>query len=181
MRTGLCLGMMGFILAMPSAFAGESVSELTARNIKSFIQETTELTHQGNGLDEEGVRDYLDTHLYDRGSFRSLITYEVPGHQAQQQQMGLNKKKFIKNVIQGREALENYTSSVELMDHEIADDGQTAKIQTVGEESGLMPMQEGQMAAFEGRSECTQHLKIEENTIILISANCETVFTFLEN
>jgi len=167
--------MLALFMAQP-VYA--QTSQLTRENIENFVQKTTNLTHQGSGLDASDITSFLQKHLYDKGIFRTIITYHIPGYPPQPQNMSLDKELFIENVLEGQETIENYNSTVEITDIQIKDGGQTATIRTDGQESGIMPVDKKQKASFEGQSECKQHLAIINKTIQMISAECFTDVTF---
>jgi len=171
----LALIMLVFFMAQP-VYA--QTSQLTRENIENFVQKTTKLTHQGSGLDASDITSFLTKHLYDKGIFRTIITYHIPGYPPQPQNMSLDKELFIENVLEGRETIENYNSAVEITDVQITNAGQTATIRTNGRESGIMPIDKEQKASFEGQSECKQHLAIRNKIIQMISVECFTDVTF---
>jgi hypothetical protein len=153
-------------------------NQLTRENIKNFVQKTTKLAHQNSDLNASEVTSFLQKHLYDKGIFRTIMTYHIPGYPPQPQNMSLDKDLFIENVLEGRKTIENYNSSVEITDIQITNAGQTATIRTNGTESGIMPVDKKQKASFKGQSECKQHLAIKDNVIQMISAECFTDVTF---
>lgn len=150
---------------------------LTKQTIQEFLDQTTALTHEDTGMSDEAVTDFLNTHLSPSGAYASNVTFSFPGFPPQTKALSLNKETFIDNVLQGRQAMRNYSSSVSLTDTKIKKT--TADIQTVTIESGYAPMPDGSYAAFEGKSTCDQTLELESNdTIILVSALCETTLTY---
>lgn len=168
-------------LSLP-AMAQETASALTEESIQTFVDDSAALTDQNNGMSDEDIRSFLDTHLKAEGEYKSIITYEIPGYPPQARQVALNKEDFIRNVIEGRNTLEDYEADVRLNSTEIEKDGQTAKIKTSTTETGRMPFQDGAMVPFEGTSTCTQDLFLNPQAqIILSTANCQTTLTLFED
>lgn len=151
---------------------------LTEDKIRAFLDQSTLLTHQDNDMSDEQIADYLDDHVDDRGVFKSTIMYDIPGYPPQMRDVALNKSDFIKNIIDGRKTMENYTSSVTLKHADIQGNKATIRTETI--ESGIAPMNDTDRAAFDGRSSCNQTLYENGGDIVLSSAACETIITFKE-
>lgn len=174
-RTLLSLGCAA-LTALPAAAHAEGMTE---KAIQAFLDESTALTHQDTGLSDSDVTAYLQNHLSASGHYVSDVTFSIPGYPPQTKKMTLDKKGFIDNVIQGRQAMQNYTSSVDLTSADI--DKDSAEIKTVTTESGHAPMPDGTYVPFDGRSECAQTLELGENdTVILTAAACQTTVTYKE-
>jgi len=65
-----------------------------------------------------------------------MMTYDIPGFPPQEKKMSLNREEFIENVIAGRQAIKDYTSSVALKNSDVSGDSKRATIKTEGRESG---------------------------------------------
>lgn len=151
---------------------------LTEASIKAFLDQTTRLTHQNNGMSKEQIITFLETHIGKKGRFQSQIMYDIPGHPPQTRAVSLSKQEFIQNVVQGRDTMQNYTSSVELRNADIK--GKKATIETTTRESGVAPVEGQGVAPFEGVSSCRQTLEQDGSNIVLTSAACETIISFQE-
>lgn len=163
------------VLTPSTSAQAQSLSEAS---IQAFLNETTRLTHLDNGMNDEQITAYLEAHIGSKGKFESKIMYDIPSYPPQMRQISLNKKDFIKNVIEGRKTMQNYTSSVTLKTATI--NGNAATIQTTTRESGIAPVEGQGTAPFEGISNCNQTLIQDGGNIILTSASCETIITFKE-
>lgn len=151
---------------------------MTEDSIRAFLDETTRLTHADNGMNDEEITAYLEKHIGDTGRFNSQILYDIPGYPPQTRQVSLDKKDFIKNVVEGRKTMQGYTSSVTLKKADIT--GSNAAIETTTRESGIAPVDGQGTAPFEGISTCNQTLQQNGGAIVITSAACETIITFKE-
>lgn len=165
-------------LALLATSSAARAEPLTEQRIQNFLDKSTSLTHANNGMSDDQIADFLDTHIDRKGAFKSTLMYDIPGYPPQMRDIVLNKKDFIANILQGRKTMENYTSSVTLKHADIQ--GNKATIRTETHESGIAPMNETDRAPFEGRSSCNQTLHDNGGDIILSSAVCETIITFKE-
>ncbi|MCB1530988.1 MAG: hypothetical protein H6853_04470 [Rhodospirillales bacterium] len=170
------------LFASLPVMAQEHISVLTEDSIQAFVDDSAALTDPDNGMSDEDIRSFLDTHLKADGAYKSVITYEIPGYPPQARQVSLNKEDFIQNVIEGRNALEDYAADVRINSTEIEKDGQQANIRTRTTETGRMPFQDGAMVPFEGTSICTQGLSLNpQGQVVLSTADCRTTITILED
>lgn len=150
---------------------------LTEAKIQAFIDKSTSLSHRNNGMTDNQITDFLDDHIARGAVFTSQIMYDIPGQPAQVRQLVLNKSDFIKQTIEGRNTMQDYTSSVILKKADIK--GAQANITIETSDSGRAPMN-GTPVMFEGKSSCNQVLKEDGGTIIVVSAACETIISFKE-
>ena len=151
-------------------------ADMTEDSIRAFLEETTRLTHANNGMSDDDIVAFLNTHIADNGRFKSKLLYSINGQTAEPRDVMLDKEGFINNVMQGRNTMQNYTSSVLLKKADIH--GNSAAILTTTEESGLAPMEGNVMVPFTGISNCQQSLREKGGKIVLAAASCETVITF---
>lgn len=170
------------------AFAGGVFAASTAHaqtmtedTIKTFLDETQAITEQDNGKSDEEIRAFLEEHLNEKGIFRSTVTYRAPDTEPGTQKMTMTREQYIGNVLQGRLALTEYSSTTALQNVELRDGGKSAKIQTQTREKGSMPMPEApQPVPFIGVSDCTQFLEFNESqTIRIFSIECVTTTEFM--
>lgn len=161
-----------------SLFCAPAFAEaLTEKSIQAFIDKSTSLSHQNNGMTDDQITDFLDDHVARGAVFTSQIMYDIPGQPAQMRQLVLNKSDFIKQTIEGRNTMQDYTSSVILKKTDINGDQANIVIETT--DSGRAPMN-GTAVNFEGKSSCNQVLKEDGGTIVVMSAACETIISFKE-
>lgn len=177
----LCAGAL--LLATSPAFAQDVVDSLTEDNVRSFIETTTAVMSGDRQMSEDELLEYLQNHLDERGIFKSLIRYNVPGFPSQETTMSLDRQQYIDNVTAGQKSLENYTTQVTVGAIRISQDGRKAVVQTSSHEQGTMPVEQEkgkqEMVPVEGSSTCTQTLVLgSENHIRMYSADCKTDITF---
>jgi hypothetical protein len=165
-------------LALTFTAAPVRAETMTEESIKAFLDETTRLTHADSGMSDKDVEEFLDDHIAGNGTFSATIMYDVPGEPTQMRQASLNKTDYIKNVVEGRKLMQNYTSTVSLEKADIM--GNRANIKTNTRESGVAPQADGKMAPFEGQSSCNQILRQNKDDIVIASAACETIITVIK-
>ena len=175
-----------FFLAAAPAFAQDKVDSLTEDNVRSFIETTTAVMSGGQQMAEDELLAYLQNHLDERGIFKSLIRYNVPGFPSQETTMSLDRQQYIDNVTAGQKSLENYTTQVTVGAIRISRDGRKAVVETSSREQGTMPVEQEkgkqELVPVEGSSTCTQTLVLgSENYIRMYSADCKTDITFQES
>lgn len=175
--------MLTIIFSVPTAQARSGA--LTDEVISEFIQKTTAiLSGRTAGMDLDEVQSYLERHLHEDSRFKSTMVYRVPGFPAQESALSVNKKEFIDSVKTGEESLDNYETTVEVLNIKISRDGRKATVQTVSQEAALMPISEGadgsqETVQLQGSSTCTQILMLSKNDVLqMYNANCRTTISF---
>lgn len=172
------------VFAQP-VLADDAIQKLTERNIKAFIEETTDVT-AGNrrALSSEEIAEYLEKHLDKKAHFKSVMKYHIPGMPVQEVSLSLDKQEFMKSVGQGAEAVEGYETLVEILNIKISSDGEKAFVKTRNTEYATMPVpsENGgtQDVPMEGVSECTQILLLKTGVIVMYNANCVTDIQFMD-
>ncbi len=174
--------LFGFI---SSCFADESIKALTENNVKTFIENTTEITTgKSNDLSSEKIAAYLDKHLDKKARFKSVMKYHIPGLPPQEASISLDKSGFMKSVNEGAQSAENYENLIEIQDIKVASNGKKAFVKTQSTEYATMavPTADGgsEDVPMEGISECTQIISLHKGVIQMYSANCVTNIEFLE-
>ncbi len=163
-------------LATGTPARAEALSEA---RIKAFFDESIALMQAGNTATDEQVEKFFDDHVARKAMFKSTIMYDIPGYPPQMRNVALNKTDYIKNILDGRRTMKDFSSSVTLKKADIK--GDTATVKTDGTESGSAPMEGAEnLVPFEGRSSCNQIIKDDGGTVVLVSAACETIITFKE-
>lgn len=165
--TGLAVGALIVSMVAPAH------AQMSDGKIRAFIDETTLISNPDNGKSESAVRRYLEQHLADDGVYKGTVTYNIPGYPAQSKQMEVNKNDYIQNVLSGREAIEDYQSSVDVHTANIDRSGKKATVSITTDETGRMMMEDA-MVGFEGASTCVQELAMEGNTIVIATATCDS-------
>lgn len=167
------------------AFADDKISKLTKKNVKAFIERTTDLTtNNSDRLSPKKVAAYLDKHIEGDARFKSLMTYNIPGMPPQKTSLTLDKKDFIKSVRDGADKIEGYENLVEIQAIKVASNGKKAFVKTQSTEYATMPVPGDNGTAedvpVEGVSKCTQVISLNKGIIQMFSANCTTKIHFLE-
>lgn len=177
-------GVLFFALSFFPVLASAQVGSLTEESIRDFVMQTSAVM-DGTSDPEDGsdVRSYLEMHLSPEGLFKSEMTYNIPGHPVQKNQMALDREQFIDSVIDGRKSLSDYRAEVSVQKVEIANGGRRAEIQTRARESGKMTLQtpEGgeETLPVEGISICQQTLILDGDDVIRIhGADCRSEMSF---
>ena len=166
--------------------AQERVKSLTQKNIKAFIEETTDITaNNSKGLSADKIKAYLDKHLEDKARFKSLMRYNIPNMPPQEAELSMDKDGFMKSVSEGAGSVDSYETLVEIKNIKIASNGKKAFVKTSSTEYADMnvPTSDGgtESVPVEGVSECTQILSLNKGVIQMYSANCVTNIEFLEH
>ena len=187
----ILLTIMTIIIAVSAAqrTVAQSVSEklkkLTAENVSEFIEDVSILTSNQNlDRDDAKIAEYLDRHISKKASFRTSITYMMPGLPDQEKVLTLKKDDYIEHIKKGADSVDHYHSEVEIGDVKISKSKKSASVTTVTTESGIMqiPGEEGEMeeVSLDGRSECFQVFRLGKKGFIeMHSANCTTIMQFL--
>lgn len=170
----------------PRADAGNAdfVTVLTADKIQAFLEESRNLAvGRDIATAQEDITRYFQNHLAEKGVFKSKTRYELPGFPAQEGEMKLNKEEYIAYVIEGRDLLEDYRTTIEVRAIEISGSGRSATIQTTSTERGKMPWVDEQgnpaLIPIDGVSDCEQRLVVSPaNYIQLAQADCNTLISF---
>lgn len=178
--THLCLFLWGMFLICP-VLAQETVTQLTDENVRAFIASTTDITNKkAQNLGGDEAKAYFEAHLHPSAHFQSKLTYEIPGYPDKEAEIALDKSEFIDSMAGGSEAVEKYSSKVDVKEVKIATNGKSATVSTESNEEGLMDV-EGQQVPIVGRSKCAQILMLSEEGIIqMFNANCKTEIAFKE-
>ncbi len=173
-------GLLAFGTAVFLVTTGHAHAEaLTEARIKAFLDQSIALMQAGSGVTDEQLEKFFDDHVARKAMFKSTIMYDIPGYPPQMRNVALNKTDYIKNILDGRRTMKDFSSSVTLKKADIK--GDTATIKTDGTESGSAPMEGAENPVpFEGRSSCNQIVKDDGGTVVLVSAACETIITFKE-
>jgi hypothetical protein len=172
------------IIALFSALFGLpqpafALDKLTEQNITEFIEKTSDIIAGNAGdMTPEDIRAYLDKHLDERAFFSSSISYAMPGMPPQETGMSLEKEEFIASLEQGKQALSDYSNKVSIKNIAVSSDGTKATVETIGNESGTMII-EDVAVPVEGKSSCLQILMLGDDGVIkMYSANCTTTVRF---
>lgn len=175
-RNFLVLTLAIFCFSFHPAYAGE----LTRDSIENFINEFSSLTDQNNGMSDEDVNSFLEKHLASNGKYQGNIIYDIPGYPPQTKQADMNKSDFIATALQGRNTIKDHSARVRINHIKIESGDQRATIRTRTDETGLMPVLDETPVPFKGLSTCTQTITLHADNIMLDSAQCQTVITFIE-
>ncbi len=187
MRMTLCLTLILTYTSPAEARRKKNFPALTEDQVREFIEETTAITSgNAHGYSTKKILAYLDKHIDKRARFKSIIEYSVPGFPPQETEMSLDKKEFIKNIEEGIEALDDYSSEVEIESINIAPEGQQAIAITISDEKGIMNATDGDNNAkamnipLEGTTKCTQTISRDQKngTIQMFNAICKTSVRF---
>lgn len=172
-----------FVVA-PSFVWADDIGQMTEKNVKAFIENTTEVTSGQGDLSAEKVKDYLDKHLEEKARFKSVMKYHMPGLPVQEAELILDKEGFMESVSEGAEQIEGYETLVEIDEIKVASNGKKAFVKTKNTEYATMPVPtetgDTEDVPMEGFSECTQILSLNSGVIQMYSANCVTNIHFLE-
>lgn len=91
LSTSFLISIMAMCLAQ-SALAAYETKRLSQKAVRDFLQDMSERS-AGQG-DQAGIQQFLNRHLHEHARFKSMITYNMPGHPPQQSQMKLDKEGF---------------------------------------------------------------------------------------
>ena len=166
--------------------AGDKIAKLTDQNITDFILKTTEITAgKSSDLSSNQIIEYLERHIEDGARFKSTLKYNIPGYEAQEAAMSLDKKDFIDSVKKGSESVSDYENAISIETIQISSKGDKATVGTTSTEQGMMPMSADgvttQMVPVDGSSSCTQILTLEKGVIQMYGAQCVTTINFTPN
>lgn len=160
---------------------------LDENNIKEFLSEVRQIsTGQRPDMMDEDVENYFTNHIAEKGKFKSALRYEIPGFPMQETTLELGRDDYINSVVTGRYMLENYTTSVDVQDLKIGNNGKSATFKSITTERGNMPWirdpekkDEIEMIPIQGQSVCEQRLIVSFNNFIqMAQADCATVISF---
>jgi len=163
------------------------VITLNEMNIKEFLQEVSAIsTGQRPDMMDEDVADYFTNHIAEKGTFKSIIRFQIPGFPTQDGEMKLNREEYAASVIKGRYMLEDYVTEVNIQDLKISSNGKSATFKSVTKERGKMPMikdekkkDQIEMVPIQGESTCEQRLVVSLNNFIqMANADCTTLISF---
>lgn len=130
------------------------------------------------------ILKFLDTHIHRSARFKTVIQYSVPGQAPQQNEMAMDKKKFIENIKTGTDSMNDYESAITISKIQISKDGRKATLETQSNENGMMTIvdpesgQQHQVPVL-GASQCQQIIMLSEKNVMQIyNANCKTGIMF---
>lgn len=158
---------------------------LSEQSIKSFIEKTTRLTSGSidNDATPDDVIDYLDKHIEDEARFKTLMRFDIPGHPPQESAMKMDKGEFIEKIKNGTRDIDDYESSIEILNINMSRDKRTATVQTRNDETAMVPIQNGEGGVetipMDGTSLCTQIIRMSKRDVIqMYNASCVTDIMF---
>jgi hypothetical protein len=162
----------------------EYVSILTPDNIKAFLEKSERISMgRSQEMTTDDIAEFFKHHLSDKGSFRSVTSFEMPGTPPTEAEMKYTKDEFIDNVLQGQGLIEDYQTSMEISNLELKNGGKAATLNTVSTETGRLPWPDGEggqrILPIEGKSECKQKLVVSlSNYIQTADTDCKTRIKF---
>lgn len=163
------------LLGLPAMAQEDAMKTLTPVKVRELVDKMTEKTKPGGRLNDDQVVQYLQAHLSDQGSFRSTLTYRIPGYDDQVQEVSISKEQFIQNVLAGRRDIRKYDSDVKVKDITISRDKRSALFQIVTREKGEMPVEPKKYLPFVGESICEQELRITGDIPQIYTAACTSL------
>lgn len=177
-----------FVLALVSgpAHAFGKKKRLKESDVEAFIIQTASImSGQEDTMSKKDILKYLDKHLEKNARFKSTLNYNIPGHPPQETAMSFGKKAFIENVKEGKQSINDFQSTVEIMEISITSDKKQAMIKTRSLEEGFMDVPVDEMTTekvpFEGEALCDQIITMNKKGVIqMFSANCRTNINFSE-
>lgn len=169
---------LAFFLFTPTAYS-QTVTALTEDNVKAFISRTSDVTNnKAEGLDGNGIKTYLQTHLHENARFKSKMTYEIPGFPSKEAELALDKEEFMDTVAAGAQTVDKYSNQIAVREVKIASSGKSATVKTDSTEEGLMAV-EGEHVPILGQSTCDQIIMLSDKGVIqMFNANCTTIIRF---
>lgn len=180
-RRILIISLMIISFSIP-ARAQDMLEELTKDDVEAFIIKTSAAASgEMQGSPSETI-DYLRLHIRDDATFKSKMSYSMPGQEEEDNEMTLTKDDFIQGLETGAQKLKSYSSAIKIKKVKISDKGRKALAITETRDVVTMPVEEGdvmQDVPLEGVSTCEQTLALSDLGIIqMTGANCVTKIEF---
>ena len=181
LSTSFLLAVFAAACLSASAIAAHETDRLDKKSIRDFLQDMS--AKSAGQSNQAQTQQFLNRHLHENARFKSLITYNMPGHPPQQSEMKLDKEEFLESVATGAQTLQEYESEIDIKTIKISKDGRKATVETIGSESGYMsvPDESGevQQIPLEGQSACLQIIMIDKQDVMqLYNAQCTTQINF---
>ncbi len=169
------------LLCIP-AYAAHNASKLTEDNVRGFILDITNKASSVDSMDREMLELFFSQHLHPKSFFKSLVVFNIPGYPSQENKVFYEKPDYIESLIQAKNAVSNFKSSVEIKKIKISGNGKKATVQTITSESAMLQVpQSGVVEAvpMTGSSSCEQTITLNSSKIIqLYAAVCRTEMSF---
>lgn len=162
-----------------------SAKSLTKQSITAFVERTTKITSGSvdSGFSRDKTIAYLNKHIEKEARFKTLMRFDIPGQPPQESMMRMGKKEFIEKVRKGVDSIDDYDSTIEVLDIIISRDGRVATVRTRNAEGAMVPVQNESggitQVPMDGVSYCTQILRLSDKNIIqMYNASCITDIAF---
>ncbi|MBX2834233.1 MAG: hypothetical protein KTR28_04585 [Micavibrio sp.] len=164
----------------------DNVSSLNDKNVSEFVTNSSRFT-SGNDktISPDKLHNYLSKHLTEDAKFVTTVAFKIPNMPEQTQTIILDKNKLIDLSAQGASSIEGYNSRIDVQSVDISFWKKKAFVSTTNHETGFMAVptkngEKGETVPIESISKCTQIIVLNDKTIQLQNAVCDTKLTFKE-
>lgn len=184
--TLLCIPAM---IVVPDAHATITVKRhqnvrLSEDMIRQFLSNMSALSVGAQAAGDDEVAQHLYRHIAEDGTFKSAVTYDIPGYPSQDVNLSLSKMEYIAATVDNRARMQDFESTLEISDIRFTPTRNGATLKSLSKDKGKISVPDQQSGTQKilpvtGETHCTQKIGLDrDGTIQLREADCRTLIKF---